>query len=141
MLSAVTEARRKLSAVWFPDRSDGADESVLERQRIAPVQVGFSDPFFPLFQRGLRYRRQFFRARGAWRVRVCAFRRARQTGHLHVQKRRRPSGSCWLRSMVFSASINPRWFCAARDRDCVDGLCDVILDHGDDQLSLLLKFE
>ena len=53
----------------------------------------------------------------------------------------RPSGSCWLRSMVFSASRNSARLLVLGEQIEIasNGLLDVILEHGDDQLVLALE--
>ena len=53
----------------------------------------------------------------------------------------RPSGSCRLRSMVFSASMKSARFLCIGEKivNAPDRLLDVILEHGDDQLVLALE--
>ncbi len=145
MLCRSPMARRKLSAgVVSGSIRRCRRKPSSSASRIAPVQVGFRDSFLPLFF-DVVSTMSVISLRRARRRLASSGRRfsARATNRIISMCRRgeRPSGSCRLRSMVFSASMKSAGFlCSARrSMHAPDRLLDVVLEHGDDQLVLALE--
>jgi hypothetical protein len=133
--------RRKAVGGVVSDRSGGADENRPPAQAPARRPAGLrSRPAAVLAVVSMMSAPVSPGAQALGEFGPALFGARHEQDHFHVQQGRRPSGSAGCGPWSFSASMKSRFLCfSSRSRMRPIGLLDVILEHGDDQSSLLLK--